>query len=90
MVYIANACPRTLAHMDQGKYIKNPPVPCVADTACDSFVNADTKCAGVGNRDFTEFFVNHNAASAIKIGVDQGICETFPKRFMNGSIIYTQ
>lgn len=90
MVYIANTCSRTFAHINKGKHIKNPPVPRIADTACDSFVNADTECAWVGNRDFTEFFVNHNAASAIKIGVDQGICETFPQGFMDRRIIYPQ
>lgn len=42
--------------------------------------NADTKSAGIGNRDFSEFFVNHYAAATVKISMDQSVRETFPQR----------
>ncbi len=76
--------------MNKGKHIKNTPVPCVADTACNRFVNADTESAGIGNRDFSEFFVNHYAAATVKISMDQSVRETFPQRSADRRIIYSQ
>lgn len=90
MTYIANTCSGTLAHINKGKHIKNPSVACIADTASDCFVNANTECTWVGDCNFAEFFVNYNAAPSVKISMDQGVCQTFPQGFMDGCIIYPQ
>ena len=87
MVYVTDTHPGTLAHIDKGKHVKNPSVSRITDSSRNRFINADTECAGIGNRYFTEPLINNDSAAPIEISMDKGVRQALPQRFMDRGVI---
>ena len=89
LLYIAQPLAGAFAYFYKRKHIKYSAVSCITDASGNGLVNTDAESSWVWNHNLTEFFVNDNPATAIVVGMDQGIGQTFSERSVYRGIIDT-